>query len=369
MKRKITIVALLFLCFHSLEARSYASQQLQSIAWMIKCPLPDRSGVFHCPKISSLPLVIEYDTAGVVCHLGFSLFADSLKNYTLTKPLYDFQERLFLEVFLQDDETKARKLLQEYEVRWSDHSQLGGGAFFNSLESSLFFASQASEFVMTKDSLTWTSSWQGENNSFIVRFPANFDLISGMDKKEAEIWWAKQLQTFQCGELSVRPIIGDFGELQQLNQSNYLLQGKAFFTPAMNSNIYFQVLYDRNFPEESIANLFNYPDRQRAKDIDLQVKQTAYGGESLSYKIKLFDFQCFMGDDYDVFTGIEKCTDEVVAFTVIYKSKWYNYNHLLHVQTTPQNLFDKTAPLEVLFYTFIPNHNIKNLYKEYVEKE
>ena len=45
----------------------------------------------------------------------------------------------------------------------------------------------------------------------------------------------------------------------------------------------------------------------------------------------------------------------------IYKSEWYNYNHLLHVQTTPQNLFDKTAPLEVLFYTFIPNHNIKNL--------
>jgi len=367
MKRKLTIIALLFLCFHSLEARSFATRQLQSIAWAIKCPLPDQSGVFHCPKISNLPLVIEYDTAGVVCHLGFSLFADSLKRYTLTKPLYDFQERLFLEVFLEGEETKARKLLQEYKVQWSDRSQLGGGTFFNSLEASLLFASQASEFVMTKDSLTWTSSWQGANNNFTVRFPANFDLISGMDKKEAELWLAKQLQKFQCEEMPLRPVVGDLGELQPV-QSNYLLQGNEFVTPAMNGNIYFQILYDRNFPAESVANLFNHPDPQRAKDIELQIKQTAYNGDAQSYKIALSDFQCFMDDDYEIFTGIEKCTDSVVEFTVIYQSKWFNYNHLLHVQTTPQNLFDKTEALKAVFYTFTPNHNVKNYYKEYVEK-
>lgn len=367
-KRIIGIIALV-LCFHSLGAQNFATRQLEYIASLMNCPLPQQSGTFNCPKISSLPLIIEYDTAGIVSHLGLSLFSDSLKMHTLTKPLYDFQERLFLEVFLQGDEFQARKLLNEYKVQWTDYSQMSGASsFFNSLENSLRLASNENvEYVMTKDSLTWTSSWKDENSSFVLRFPANYDLISGMDKKEAEIVLAKQLQSFQCNGISMPSAKGDLGELQQLNRSNYVLRGNKLFIKAMNSDVYFQVLYDRNFPEESIANLFNYPDQQRTKGLDLQIEQVTYGGDSLTYRIKLFDFQCFMGDDYEVFTGIEKCTDKIANFSVIYKSKWYNYYHLLCVKTTPGILFDKADPLQAFFYTFIPNQNIKNLYKEYVK--
>jgi len=370
MKKKITGILAFVLCFNLLEAQNFATRQLEYIAGLMKCPLPAHSCIFHCPEISSLPLVIEYDQAGIVCHLGFSLFSDSLKNHTLTKQLYDFQERFFLEVFLQSDEAKARKLLQEYKIQWTDYSiLLGAGTFFKSLESSLLFSSHASEFVMKKDSLTWTSSWQGKDSSFVLRFPANFDLISGMDKKESGIWLAKQLQSFQCNGISMPSVKGNLGELQQLNRSNYVLRGNELFIKAMNSNIYFQALYDCNFPEESIVNLFNYPDQQRTKGLDLQIRQVVYGDESLTYRIKLSDFQCFIGTDYEIYTGIEKCTSEVAEFSVIYKSKWYNYYHLLYVKTTPQNLFDKTEPLNAVFYTFIPNHNIKNLYEEYVKKK
>jgi len=369
MSRKIAGIIVLVLCFHSLGAQTFATRQLAYLAELMKCPLPEHSSTFYCPAISTLPLKVEYDAAEVVTHLGFSLFSDSLKTHALAKPLYDFQERLFLEVFLQRDETKARKLLQEYNVQWSDYSQtFGAGSFFTSLENSLRLASMENvEYVMTKDSLTWTSSWQSENRSFVLCFPANYDLISGMDKKEAEIALAKQLRTFQCNGMTAVPVSGNIGELKQLNRSNYLLQGNELFIKAMNSNVYFQVLYDRNFPEESIANLFNYPDLQRTKGLDLQIRQVAYGGDSLTYRIKLSDFQCFIGDDYEVFTGIEKCTDKVAEFSVIYKSRWYNYCHLLYVKTTPQNLFDKTEALNALFYTFIPTHNIKNLYSEYVK--
>lgn len=369
-KLKITIIAAFFFYFHSLGAQNYATLHLEYLAGLMKCSLPAHSGNFNCLEIGSLPLLVEYNTNGEVCHLGFSLFSDSLKKHALTKPLYDFQERLFLEVFLQNDETKARKLLQEYKVQWTDYSlALGAGTFFKSLESSLSFISQASEYMMTKDSLTWTSSWQDDKSNFVLRFPANFELITGMDKKEAEIWFSKQLQNFQCREMFVRPLADRLGNLQQLNRSNYVLRGNELFTKGMNSNIYFQILYDRNFPEESISNLFNYPDQQRAKGLDLQIQQVAYGGDSLTYRIKLFDFQCFIGDDYEVFTGIEKCTDKFTEFSVIYKSKWYNHYHLLYVKTTPKTLFDKTEPLKAVFYTFIPNHNIKNLYTEYVNNK
>ncbi|MDR3338984.1 MAG: hypothetical protein LBT25_02615 [Candidatus Symbiothrix sp.] len=366
MKTKIIISIVFALCFHSLVAQNFATRQLEYLSSLMNCPLPQQTDTFRCSEICNLPLIIEYDKAGVVSHLGFSLFADSLKKHALAKPLYDFQERLFLEVFLQGDETKAIKLLGEYKVQWGN---LGIGTFYSALESSLHFASiGTNEYVLTKDSLTWTSSWQDSTWIFSLRFPANFDLISSMDKKEAEIWLAKQLQNFQCNGNNTPSVKGNVGDLQQLNRSNYVLRGNSYFVQAMNNNMYFQILYDRNFPEESIANLFNYPDPQRTKGLDLQIKQTAYGGSSQTYKVKLTDFQCFMGDDYVVYTGIEKCNVQTAEFSVIYKSKWYNYSHLLYVQTTRDNLFDKTEPLKAVFYTFIPNQNIKNLYKEYVKK-
>ena len=371
MKRKIAIIAALVLCIHSLGAQNFATRQLEYLNSLMPCSLPTSTAIFNCLQVSNLPLKVEYDAAGVVCHLGLSLFSDSLKTHELTKPLYDFQERLFLEVFLQGDETKARKLLMENNVHWTDYSQmLGAGSFFNSLENSLQIAQMDSvEYVMSKDSLTWISEWRVKDSNFMLRFPANYDLISGMDKKEIEAVFAGQLQSFQCKGVTTPLVKGYLGNLEQLNRSNYVLRGKELFIKAMNNNVYFGVLYDRNYPEESIANLFNDPDPQRSKGLDLQIRQAAYGGESLLYKIKLSDFQCFMGDDYEVFTGIEKCSVETAEFSVIYKSKWYNCYHLLYVQTTPQILFDKTEPLKAIFYTFIPNQNIKNLYKEYVKKK
>jgi hypothetical protein len=373
MKRVFAIIAVAVLCSQFLGAQNFATRQLVYLAKLLKCPFPAQSSVFHCPAASVLPLKVEYDATGTVSHLGLSLFADSLKKHASTKPLYDFQERLFLEVFLQGNEDKARKLLREYKVQYTDDSQLlGTGNFFNALENSLRLASSDSiRYVLTKDSLTWTSAWHDSLRGFSIRFPANFDLITGMDKKESEIWLGKELQNFQCNRVYALPVNVNQGDLQPLNRSNYVLKGNSYFIQTMNSNLYFQnsqILYDRNYPEESIVNLFNSPDPQRSKGLDLQVRQTAYGGNSQTYSVKLSDFQCFMAGNYEVFTGIEKCNAATAEFSVIYKSRWYNYSHLLYIQTTPDKLFDKTEPLRAVFYTFIPNQNIQNLYREYVGK-
>jgi hypothetical protein len=367
MKRKLTILAALVLYFHTLGAQTFATRQLEYLNSLMPCSLPTTTTVFNCPQISNLPLKVEYNLAGVVSHLGLSLFSDSLKTHKLTKPLYDFEERLFLEAFLQGDEAKARKLLQENRILLSNTGSISG-SFHQQLENGLRLASMDSvEYVMTKDSLIWTSEWRGKTGNFMLRFPANYDLISGMDKKEIETVFARQLQSFQCKGVTTPSIKGYLGDLEQLNRSNYVIRGKELFIKAMNSNVYFGVLFDRNYPEESITNLFNDPDPQCSKGLDLQIRQITYGGDSLTYRMKLHDFQCFMNEDYEVFTGIEKCTDKVAEFSVIYRSKWYNCYHLLYVKTTPQILFDKVEPLNAVLYTFIPNQNIKNLYKESVK--
>ena len=372
MNRKIAEIIVLVLCCHALEAQNFATRQLEYLYGLMDCTFPQQSDTFYCPKICALPLLIEYDQTGAVCHLGVVVFSESIKK-EVGKPVCDFQERLFLEVFLQGDEAEARKLLDEYKVKWTE-SYAGSASFFKKLEYSLSFASkEASRYVLTKDSLTWMSSWSDSIRFFDLKFLSNFDLILGMDKKEAETWFAEQLRDFHCDLPAVFPLIVETGELMQLNRSVYVRRDKNLFTQYMNRNLYFlrdavtsalQLIYDRKSPEETIANLFNHPDRQ-SEGLDLQIKQVAYSGESQSFTMKLSDFQCFMRNDYETFVGIETCTADTVEFSVIYKSKLYNCWHLLFVQTTPQILFDKSDVLKATFYTFIPNHNIKNLYKEF----
>ena len=373
MNRKVVIIIVLALCFHSLEAQSFATRQLEYLYGLMNCPLPQQTDTFYCSKISNLPLLIEYDASGNVCHLGISVFSESVKE-SVGKPVCDFQERLFLEVFLQRDEANARKLLEEYKVKWTD-SFYGSTSFFKSLEYSLSNASkEATDYVLTKDSLTWTSSWSDSTRFFNLGFLSNYDLILGMDKKEAEMWFAEQLRDFQCKLPAASPPIVETEYLSQLNRSVYVKRDKNLFIQYMNSNLYFlrdtvtyafHLLYDNKLPKETIVNLFNHPDGQ-AEGLNLHIKQVVYGGESQPITMKLSDFQCFMGNDYETFVGIEKCTTDIAEFTVIYKSKFYNCWHLLFVQTSPQIIFNKSDAMKATLYTFIPNHNIKNLYKEYI---
>ena len=373
MNRKVAAIIVMVLCFHALEAQNFATRQLEYLYGLMNCPLPQQTDTFYCPKISTLPLLIEYDPSGKVCHLGVVVFSEFIKE-SVGKPVCDFQERLFLEVFLQNDEVKARKLLDEYKVKWTD-DYYSSSSLFKSLEYSLSYASkEATNYILTKDSLTWISSWSDSTRFFNLCFLSNYDLILGMDKKEAETWFAEQLRDFHCESTDVSPLIIETEDLAQLNRSVYVKRDKNLFTQYMNSNLYFSrdtvtyafhLLYDRKLPEETISNLFNHPDRQ-AEGLDLHIKQVVYGGESQSIIMKLSDFQCFMGNDYETYVGIEKCTADTTEFSVIYKSKYYNCWHLLYVQTLPQNLFDKTDVLKATLYTFIPNHNIKNLYKEYI---
>jgi len=157
----------------------------------------------------------------------------------------------------------------------------GGVSTFNCV---VYFVRKAHR----KENISWTSSWRDSVNGFALRFPANFDMISGMDKKEAEIWLSKQLQQFQCNGNSTPPIKENLGELKPLNTTNFLLHGNSLFTQKMNNNRYLQVIYHPDYPEESIANLFNYPDIQRTEGIDVQIKQMLYGYESLNPTCRFF---------------------------------------------------------------------------------
>lgn len=371
MSRKVSGIIILVLCFYSLGAQNFATRKLEYLSGLMTCSLPRQSETFYCPSISSLPLLVEYDNAGTVTHLGIAIFPEDMKK-SFGKQVCDFQERLFLELFLQKDETKARKLLNEHKILISNIN-FGVGSLYVFLENSLRFASRANEngYILMKDSLTWISSWYDSTRNFSLRFLSNYDLILGMDSKEAGIWFSEQLQNFHCDSLAIVPPLVETGELEQLSRSVYVRRGKYLYVKSQNNHLYFSpdtatctfhLLHNRKFIEESITNLFNHPNQQ-VEGLELQIKHLNYG-KSLLYRMKLSDFQCFMSDNYEIFTGITYLSPDTVKITVTYQGRFYNCWHDLHIQTTPDNLFSKTDTLKATLITFIPNQNIDNLYKE-----
>jgi hypothetical protein len=302
------------------------------------------------------------------------LFTPEVKNLA-GKPVCNFLERMFLELFLQKTETEMKKLLDEYKITLN--LPLRNNTFRNTLSYALTYTLQeASEYIITKDSLTWTCLWNSDNERFSPNFPANYDLILGLDKKEAEEQIIKQLQNFHCSNAALIPMTIDLENLKPLNSKIYVLEGVRLFIKNMNTNLYFKkneteefdLIFDRNFPEESISNLFMHPDKKSA-GIKMQITQRIYGNLTQKYELNLSDLLCFMKDDYDIYAGIEKCTAQEVELTVIFRSKYFNCYQMLYVQASPENFFDKKGTLKTTFYTYIPNQNIKNLYKEVIEKK
>jgi hypothetical protein len=367
------IVYILFWFVSQLSgAQTFASRQLEYLYGLMDgCKIPSSSGSFKCAKLpGTLSLRVEYDKAGAISHLGIALFSEEVRA-AVSKPVCDFQERLFLETLLQPGDAKAKALLNEYKVVIQDND-LYKTSFLESLARMLDFAKEATEYVLVKDSLNWFCSWNNENRGYSFHFPANYDLISGKDKKESEEELYETLAHYRCEEKPVNALVVNADRLSEGRNRIYIRQGEQSFIPSMNANLYLRkketgdmaLVYDRNFPEETVSNLFIHPDA-KCDGLQMSVRQRMYGSQEKQYQMSLPDFFCYMKDDFEPFVGIEKCTPQELRFTVIYRSKYYNYYHLLSVQTSPETLFDKKEPLQAVFYSYIPNQNINNLYKEY----
>ncbi|MBP8916629.1 MAG: hypothetical protein KBG70_07795 [Chitinophagales bacterium] len=373
MKKKVLalliagLLATNFVC-----AQQFVSRHLEYLYGGLqkKCTLPPYSGIFECTA-DLPPLHVEYEKDGFISHLGVALFPETM--YPLIgKTLCNFQERFLLELLYQADDKKVKKLLDEYktELHLINDMDVQKHSSRNILQSVLFARTDSVNYTLVKDSLSWTASWSDDYRSFAFRFPANYDLIIGMDKKEAEDKFEDLLSYYSCNETSCDFLPVKQEDLSELKSGIFIKQGKQLFTDKMNSTMYYRkdssgihLLLDRNFPEQSIANMFLAPNGIK-DDILIQITQKTYGNNSKRYTVSVAKLLCFLKNDFDTYFGIEENTSGNLAFTVIFQSRYYNCNHLLHVITTTDSIFSKEGMLTATLYTYIPNHNIKNLYRK-----
>ena len=337
--------------------------------------LTNRDTIVLCPEIcESKSLVIQYNKKNQVSHIGISMFSKETKEI-INEPVCDFIERLFLELAIAKDKSSIVAILNKYRITLQQNGMDFGTRYGNSLNTILeeikdpaYFALQTSkETNESKNIMSYAAVWKyGNDETLLLRFPANRELIFGTDKKESDGILYDQLRENQCSD-SIAPVNADAGLLVMAGKDNlYVNRGDTFMLPAINANTYYKktnegykLIYDKKYPEESLSNLIvGYSNN---KNLRLHIKHLMYGNFSPEYEMKLTDFLCFFKNDFNIYTVSYAKGEDEIKSTVVFQNKQLNYIHLLLITASESSIFDNNGVMTAYFYSNIPQQSIKNL--------
>jgi hypothetical protein len=200
-----------------------------------------------------------------------------------------------------------------------------------------------------KDSLIWILA-DSAGDSFQIKYPNDVTLFYGKDKKELQ---DDLLQKISKGHNDYQPC-GDEeynGEiLTQVEEEKNNLFKRQYFINADSTRI-----YASEYPIESLVNTFMFPeDCHLTPRVSLSIH--SYGNEL--YEIDIFPgvfSKTILTEDWKVWSSIES---EKILF--LFEHPYLSFQHLLFIEfSEDRNGWNGD------FYSFIPNSNFEDLFKDY----
>lgn len=135
------------------------------------------------------------DAKGTINHVGIKLF-DRRIIADYPSPVYLFVERYLLWVLLMKDEPAIKERLKEDRVLFRFGMKLNDKIYLN-LKQSLREIKQDQSFIITTDNSKYAVTWLEDQRPILsISFPIQYELIWGMNKKEAEGQFQDGLKAF-----------------------------------------------------------------------------------------------------------------------------------------------------------------------------
>ncbi len=365
--RNIGIFLILLGCCLSMQASGplYASKKLKDIGDKLALT---KDSIFPGSRLyspyKSYEYVVEADDKGEVTHIGVPLFPSVRKEGTLTM-LFNFTERYMLELLLLNNQQERRDKMKE------DQTLFGTGSL-----SALFPLKDSLQISVSTDKqnrhrIEWK---QEEPTLFSFSFPAQYELILGMDKPELEERLPEELKsTLIPTDIEITP---DPEQLSATPQKEYYIhKGNNYQIAALSSDLYykkeesnFRLLNDPVLhPGETLANIMLSVAAQ--EDYILEIEQVKYGNKKEHYSLSLKQWITYnLRSGGELYFGLESLSKESLTATVIMENRLLGYNHLLHFQIMMPDLEAGKGNIPAVLHTYIPIHNISDLFYENKDK-
>ena len=325
------------------------------------------AGQFRCPELSGTLQFYTEAYAGVTTQVGARLFSDGVRK-SYDPVIISFVERLWVELLLRKTTASQSSLLKEYGVRMVlGGYPLGSGSFKQ--------LSQALDVINTLSSLSITTGGN-EIDMFMrdragstlhIYIPASRDLLFSYDKKEHEEIFINDLLNNRTGYKQTLPESMDF-----TNTDNGLLVtgGECYMIDSLRNDVFYtkdkKVVFSSEYPEESMRNLMMGAVDPKDAGFYLDITPHTYNRDIKGFRTTMSRFMGFVQQQgFRFYTGdAGRNGDKCQCLLAMYHPV-YNYLHILSVSFTPDQLGSgKESIIKADLSTFIPQHNIKNLFQE-----
>lgn len=199
-----------------------------------------------------------------------------------------------------------------------------------------------------------------------VVFPAQYDLLLGMEKDEAQNRLKEAILTAP-NRISLKTVPTN---LSLLEDGVWQSKTEFFELESLNDAIYYDKvgegfipIFDSAHLEYSAANLFH--GLIDDADYRMYVEQSVYGMKTINYTLSLQQWLNYCAQlGMKVFFALEEQREDGLLAIVIAQSRELGFNHLLSVVVPDKFVNDKDAVLKVRLSPYIPTHNVKDLYQK-----
>lgn len=354
------------------QSPRYASHGLQQLAASLEAASGQRCDRPQTFAWEEDRVSVTTDSLGRIDHIGWEIFPEHIRQEN-PSPVYRFVERYLLELYVQRELPAPRQRLREDKVtlRFPGHEDEPLTA---NIERRLpRFDAETSLLVLTDNNSYSVSVYRHGEQQFFMRFPIRYELLWGMNKKEAEGNLYPDLLLFKAPAPSpCQPLPAEeTAMLEPMEEGCYRLPGDIYWIEDMNSTLTYvrtsegeyRPVCDSRLPEASARNLFLL---DCGKGVNASVKQRLYNRRTLEFETSLHRLLSFCrAEGCRPYVGIETVSQTEVTGTVVLHNPSYGYCHQLFFRL-PLSLLSTPANglLQLELYAYVPTHNIENLFFE-----
>ena len=296
-------------------------------------------------------------------HIGIKLFPDSV----LLQPnnlVYKFIERKFLQyALINETDSIGMDLKLCNSFLMCNNIQYGSSGFTN-FSIALNTLNNVLSYEMYSDSSKIFIKIRGNKSELIFAFKKNFNLISGLNKIEADDLLLNDLNTYSAKEKDNNNKIVGNSEMSKFNDSVFSVYGNEYMHLLSGSyyiikyDTAYKPLFDKNYPVKSFITSIIQPENNHQINIILTHKQYKYDKKLV---LVLSNVINYLKKEHELYFGIED-TSSSLSGTLIAYNRNLNYLHLFYFTTDKKTLFSSNPEYLCKLYTYIPTDNIKNLF-------
>jgi len=344
----------------------------ERIARMIESmPMKDipLQGVFRCPELSNTVMFYTEARDGVTEQLGARLFPDEIHSNTLYDPvIIGFIERLWVELLLRKTTESQISLLKEYGVRIVLGGYPLGSGNFSRLSQALDVINSMNSFSTNIGGTELDVQIRtATGNTLHIYIPASRDLLFQYDKKEHEERLVKELFNSRKPYRQVDRVIN----MLPYDDNIWVSGGLCYMIDSLRNDVFLtrsgQAVWDsKSYPVETMRNiLMSAVVPVRLNGMTLEITPHTYNRDIPKFRIPMSQFLGYIQNQgFEFYTGdAGRNGDRYQCLLVMYNTI-YNYLHMLSVSFTPDQLDAGQTVIKADLSTFIPQHNIKNLFQE-----